>query len=53
MKRKITTRKYMGNDAYSWAVFADGRPIITGLSKTEAAYHKQQLTMMYNERGNK
>lgn len=41
MKRNITIRKYMGDDAYSWAVFVDGRPILTGLSRSEAQYYKR------------
>lgn len=38
---KITARKYMGDDAYSWAVFVDGRPAFTGLSRREVTYYKQ------------
>jgi hypothetical protein len=40
-KPKVTTRKYMGDDQYSWAVFIDGRPKWTGLSQREARYYKQ------------
>lgn len=47
---RITARKYMGDDAYSWAVFADGRPVVTGLSRPEVAYHKRQVAAMYAER---
>ena len=47
---KITMRKHMGDDAYSWAVFKDGRPVITGLSRTEAVYHKNVIRQMYEER---
>jgi hypothetical protein len=36
---KHTIRKYMGNDAHSWALFCGGRPILTGLSKAEASYY--------------
>ncbi len=50
MKPKVTTRKYMGDDAYSWAVFVNGRPVVTGLSKTEAAYHKKQVAEIYDKR---
>lgn len=39
-KPKITARKYMGDDAYSWAVFVDGRPAVTGLSRSQVAYYK-------------
>jgi hypothetical protein len=38
---RVTTRKYMGDDLYSWAVFVDGYPKWTGLSKREAQYYKQ------------
>ena len=27
----ITARKYMGDDKYSWAVFKNGKPIVTGI----------------------
>lgn len=30
----------MGDDAYSWAVFVDGRPAVTGLSRGQVAYYK-------------
>lgn len=43
-KAKITARKYCGDDKYSWAVFKDGRPVVTGLSRTEVAYYKKLLT---------
>jgi hypothetical protein len=47
---KVTIRKYMGDDAYSWAVFADGRPVVTGLSRREASYHRTQVIKMYAEK---
>jgi len=37
---RVTIRKYMGDDAYSWAVFKDGRPTYTGCSRREAAYYR-------------
>jgi hypothetical protein len=40
---KITTRKYLGDDRYSWAVFRDGRPVVTGLSQREARYYADQF----------
>jgi hypothetical protein len=40
MKEKITISKYMGDDRYSWAVFVGTRPVVTGLSRDEAKYHK-------------
>lgn len=50
MKAKVTTRKWMGDDAYSWAVFVNGRPVMTGLSRTEATYQKKAVTGIYAER---
>lgn len=40
--KRITARKYMGDDLYSWAVFIDGRPFVTGLGRTEVPYYKTQ-----------
>lgn len=40
MAPKITARKYMGDDKYSWAVFVNGRPAYTGLAKSQVAYYK-------------
>jgi len=40
-KHKITSKKYMGDDIYSWAVFKNGRPIVTGCSRNEASYYKK------------
>lgn len=42
-KSRITARKYQGDDFFSWAVFLDGRPIITGLARTEVAYWKARI----------
>lgn len=39
---RVKIRKYMGDDLYSWAVFVDGRPIITGLSQHSAHFEKIQ-----------
>jgi hypothetical protein len=49
---KLYTRKYMGDDRLSWAVFAEGNPtpIDSGLSRTEAAHTKKALEAMYRER---
>ena len=57
MKGKYTIKKYMGDDSYSWAVFRAGdgkgmrspicdpfvRPVVSGLTRSDAKYHKQQL----------
>lgn len=45
-KQKVTYRKYMGDDVYSYAVFIDGRlahPTLTGLGRTQAQYYKKQV----------
>lgn len=34
--------KYMGDDAYSWALFEDGRPIMTGMDRREASWRLKQ-----------
>jgi hypothetical protein len=39
-RSRVATRKYMGDDLYSWAVFVDGRVKWTGLSKWEAYYYR-------------
>lgn len=53
MRTRITTQKWGDDDAYSWAVLRNGRPIITGLSKTEAAYHKRKIAELFEEREGK
>jgi hypothetical protein len=39
---KWTYKKYMGDDVYSWAVFRDGRPVMTGMGRTEAKLTKER-----------
>ena len=57
MAQKFATRKFDGDSQYSWAVFkaaevkgrrgiifyGDAEPIVTGLSKREADYYKQNF----------
>lgn len=50
MKSRITARKYEGDDAYSWAVFVDGRPLVTGLSRREVPYYKKQAEELLAKR---
>lgn len=38
---KITSRKYGGDDAYSWAVFVDDKVKYTGLSRASLAHYKK------------
>lgn len=42
-KHKITAKKYMGDDEYSWAVFYKGVPRFTGLGKSEIPYYKRSV----------
>lgn len=39
----FTYRKHLGDDRYSWAVFKDGVPIMTGLSRSEAQHQVKYL----------
>jgi len=39
---RVTAKKYGGNDNLSWAVFVDGKPMVTGLSADEVPYYKKQ-----------
>jgi hypothetical protein len=43
-----TIRKYMGDDIYSWALFRDGQPIMTGLSRSEAETERNRRQMPKN-----
>jgi hypothetical protein len=38
---RVTARKWQGDDAYSWAVFLDGRvrTDLSGLSRSQARYY--------------
>lgn len=38
--KRVSAKKYQGDDHYSWAVFIDGIPFVTGLSKSEVPYYK-------------
>ena len=33
-------RKFEGDDCASWAIFVDGRPVLTGLTKSEVPYYR-------------
>jgi len=57
MKKKYTIKKFMGDDSYSWAVFRAQdvkgmrspicdpsiQPVINGLTRSDAQYHKKNL----------
>jgi hypothetical protein len=47
---RVTARKHLGDDRASWAVFIDGRPWATGLTKTEVPYYKRQAERVLAER---
>ena len=51
--RKYTYKKYMGDDIYSWAVFEDGRVVVTGISRTEAKHTKERLEREQKTKSNK
>jgi hypothetical protein len=38
----VTARKYEGDDEYSWAVFIDGRPRVTGLNRSIVPHYRKQ-----------
>lgn len=42
-KYKVTSRKYMGDDSASHAVFVAGRPVMTGLTRAEVGFYKRQV----------
>lgn len=48
-KPKITARKYMGDDLYSWAVFVNGRPVFTGLGRSQVAYYRKLAEKGYQD----
>jgi len=57
VKTKLTIKKFMGDDSYSWAVFRAAdvkgmrspicdpwiRPVMSGLTRADAQYHKKSL----------
>jgi hypothetical protein len=40
--KRVTARKYMGDDEGSWAVFVDGHPAWKGLTRREVPYYKKK-----------
>lgn len=48
-KSRVTTRKWMGDDLYSWAVFVDGQVKWNGLSRSEASYYAKLERERINE----
>jgi hypothetical protein len=60
--KQYTTRKFNGDDSYSWAVFrksdlpkgqrgivflGEARPVVSGCSRSEAQYHAKNLEERY------
>jgi len=43
----------MGNDAGSWAVFIDGRPMVTGLTRDEVPYYKKEAQAILDRHNGK
>jgi hypothetical protein len=50
-KYGITARKYGGDDCYSWAVFLWGKPVYTGMGRSEVDYYKRQVLESEIKRG--
>ena len=48
--RRITVKKWGGDDKYSWAVLVDGRPAVTGLGKNEVPYYKNMIMKKLQEK---
>lgn len=42
LRKRISYSKYQGDDHWSWAVFIDGLPFVTGLGKNEIPYYKRR-----------
>lgn len=41
VQRRVTARKYQGDDAESWAVFLDGQPAYTGMNRRSVPYYRR------------
>lgn len=52
-KNRITARKHLGDDSASWAVFTDGFPSFTGLTRSEVAYYRKLAQEALDEREGK
>lgn len=48
--KRITIKKWGGNDEHSWAVLVDGKPAVTGLSKREIPHHKSLVMKKLQEK---
>lgn len=52
LAKRVTASKYMGDDAYSWAVFIDGKTFVTGLCKREVPHYKNRALETLKEKSN-
>jgi len=50
IEKRITVKKWGGNDEHSWAVLVDGKPAVTGLSKREVPHYKTQVMKKLREK---
>jgi hypothetical protein len=48
--KRITVKKWGGDDKYSWAVLVDGRPAVTGLGKNEVNHYKALIMKKLREK---
>lgn len=49
-KSPWTVKKHQGDDEYSYALFKDGKPAMTGLGKREAKYHLEKAKAGHYDR---
>lgn len=49
MDKRITARKYEGDDSESWAVFLDGTPVFTQMNRRSVPYYKRLVQDMLNK----
>lgn len=42
LAKRVTAKKYQGDDHWSWAVFIDNLPFVCGLSKDEIRYYRKR-----------
>ena len=47
---RVTARKFEGDDEYSWAVFIDGRPFVTGLNRSIVPHYRKEAHKIVAER---
>ena len=50
LSRRITARKYMGDDSESWSVFLDGRPVYNGMNRRSVPYYRSLVLDILKQR---